>query len=186
MSRSLTVAMEAAIALSQYQPFVFVELNFSSGFLRLCTAGHDVPWNGFTWIGVGKIGSIDTVSEDVGLQANGYQLTLSGLDTDIIAIAQGEDYQGRQCKMWLPLVDISTGQIIADPLMVVRARMDSMEMIHGTTASVTLTVESEMAAWDRPKIRRYTEADQKSEYPTDLGFDFVQQSATRTISWGRG
>ena len=185
-TRVVTPAMQTAIAQSQYMPFLFVELNFASGFLRLCTAGHDIPWNGFTWIGVGKIGTVDTINEDTALQANGYRLSLSGLDPDIIAIAMQEDYQGRACKMWLPLVDIATGAIVADPLMVVRARMDAMELQHGHQATVSLIVESELAAWDRPKVRRYTDADQKSEYSTDRGFEFVAETSTRTLSWGRG
>lgn len=184
-SRTLTVAMQTAIAQSQYTTFLFVELDFTSGFLRLCTAGHDVTWNGFNWIGVGEIGSVDAITEDTALQANGYRLSLSGLDADIIEIAMQEDYQGRSCKMWFPLVDIATGAIIADPLLVVRARMDAMELQHGQHASVSLIVESELAAWDRPKVRRYNDPDQKAEFPTDRGFEFIARTAGQTLTWGK-
>lgn len=185
-TRVITPAMQAAIAQSQYTLFLFVELQFGSGTVRFCTAGHDVDWNGFTWLGVGKIGSIEGIQEDSSLQANVYRLTLSGLDPEIIEIAMQEDYAGRPARMWLPMVDLTTGAIIADPLMIMRAKMDAMELVHGTTASISLSIESELAAWDRPKVRRYTDADQKSEYPSDRGFEFVSQSATRTFSWGRG
>lgn len=184
-TRGLTPAMQTAVAQSQYVPFLFIELDFVSGFLRLCTAGHDIPWNGSNWIGVGRIGSVDAINEDSALQANGYRLTLSGLDPDIIAIAQQEDYQGRPCKMWLPLVDVASGAIIQDPLLIVRARMDAMELMHGHVAAVSLLVESELAAWDRPKVRRYTDADQRSEFSTDRGFEFIAVTSTRTLSWGR-
>jgi hypothetical protein len=185
-TRVITTAMQTAIAQSQYTIFLFVELQFGSGTVRFCTAGHDLSWNGFNWLGVGKIGAVESINEDASLQANVYRLSLSGLDADIIEIAMQEDYHGRPARIWMPLVDLATGAIIADPLLLVKAKMDSMELTHGATASVALNIESELAAWDRPKVRRYTDADQKAEYPNDRGFEFVAQSATRTFTWGRG
>ena len=79
-TRPLTPAMKTAIQLSQYIPFLFVELEFASGALRLCTAGHDVPWNGFNWIGVGKVGAVEAVLTSVrAVAANPVMMAIWGL-----------------------------------------------------------------------------------------------------------
>lgn len=184
-SRTLTAGVQAAIASAQMTTLMFVELNFASGYLRLTTAGHDVAWNGYTWTGVGLLGAVDAISEDAALQANGIRLTLSGVDSAIIAIALQEAYQGRAAKIWLAFVS-DVGAIIADPLLVFVGRMDTMQVEDGEMATVILNLENELAAWDRPKIRRFTDADQQAEYPGDLGCQFVSEAAQRTVSWGRG
>jgi hypothetical protein len=184
-SRTLTAGVQTAIAQAQITPLMFVELDFASGFLRLTTAGHDVPWNGHTWTGVGLLGKVDAIGESAALEATGVKLTLSGIDSAIIAIALQEDYQGRPAKLWLAFVNDS-GAIVADPLLVFVGRMDTMQVADGETATVVLNLENEFAAWDRPRVRRFTNADQQAEYPGDLGFEFVTEAAQSTVTWGYG
>ena len=184
-TRTLTAGVQSAIAASQVTALMFCELDFSSGFLRVTTAGHDVTWNGYTWTGVGLLGSVASIAEDTALQANGVKLTLSGVDSAIIAIALQEAYQGRSARMWLAFVNDS-GAIITDPLLVFSGKMDTMQVIDGETATVILNLENDFAAWNRPRVRRFTDADQQTEYPGDLGFNFVTEAANCTISWGRG
>jgi hypothetical protein len=185
VTRSLTAGVQSAIATTQISALMFVELDFASGFLRVTTAGHDVAWNGYTWTGVGMLGKVDPIAEDVSLQANGIKLTLSGVDVAIISIALQEAYQGRAAKIWLAFVNTS-GAIVADPVLLFVGRMDTMEVQDGETATVVLNLENDLAAWDRPRVRRFTDADQRTEYPTDKGFEFVSETAQRTLSWGRG
>lgn len=184
-TRTLSAATQTAIAQAQLTALMFVELDFASGYLRLTTAGHDVSWNGYTWTGVGLLGGVEPISEDTALQANGIRLTLSGVDSAIIAIALQEAYQGRQARIWLAFVNDS-GAIVADPLLVFVGRMDTMQVQDGDTATIILNLENELAAWDRPRVRRFTDADQQAEYPGDLGLQFVTEAAQRTVSWGRG
>lgn len=184
-TRALTSGVQAAIAQPQIVMLLFVELDFASGFLRLTTAGHDVTWNGYTWTGVGMLGAVEAVQEDTALQANGIRLTLSGVDSAIIAIALQEHYQGRAANLWLGFFNTS-GAIVADPLLVFAGRMDHMQAVDGDTAAVTLYLENDLVAWDRPEVRRFTDADQKRDYPDDRGFEFVTAAATSTLTWGRG
>jgi hypothetical protein len=61
-----------------------------------------------------------------------------------------------------------------------------MEVADGENAAVVLQLENEFAAWDRPNVRRFTDADQKRVYPNDRGFEFITAAAVSTLSWGRG
>ena len=53
-----------------------------------------------------------------------------------------------------------------------------------TRSPSPLTVESRFAAWDRPLVRRYNNADQQTRYPGDKGLEFVEQTAEKQIVWG--
>jgi hypothetical protein len=185
MSRTLTAGVQTAIAQPNLVALLFVELDFASGFLRLTTAGHNVTWNSQTWTGVGLLGAVESIREDTGLQANGVKLTLSGVDPQVISIALQQAYQGRPAKIWVAFVN-DAGAIIADPLQIFGGRMDNMNVSDGQTAAVVLNLENELAAWDRPRVRRFTDADQQAEYPGDLGMQFVTEAANRTLTWGRG
>jgi len=185
-TRTLTGATQTAVAQQQITALLFVELDFFSGIVRFTTAGHDVEWDGWTWTGVGQLGSVEAIKEDTALQANGIKLGLSGVDGAIISIALQETYQGRPARIWCAFVNVDTGAIVADPLGPWQFRMDHMEVSDGETASVMLQLENEMAAWDKPNIKRFTDADQKRLYPTDKGFEFVTAAANSTLSWGRG
>ena len=182
-TRTVTPALVAAAGAPLVSALLFVELNFASGVLRLTTAGHDVQWNGHTWLGVGVLGSVEAMTEDVSLAATGLKLTLSGVDPAIISIALQEDYQGRDARIWFAAFN-DTGALVADPALLNVWRMDNMPVARGETATVELHLESEMAAWDRPRVRRFTDADQKAEHPGDRGLEFVAEMAMRTLSWG--
>lgn len=184
-TRTLTAGVQAAIAQPQITALLFVELDFASGFLRLTTAGHDVSWNGYTWTGVSALGQVEAIKEDAGLQANGIRLSLQAVDSAIISIALQQDYQGRPASIWCAFVDTTTGAIVADPLLVFVGRMDHMEVTDGDNGAVVLQLENDLARWDRPNVRRFTDADQKRIYPSDRGFEFVTASATSMLTWGK-
>ena len=76
-------------------------------------------------------------------------------------------------------------QIIADPVVVFKGRMDTMDIEVGKTSSVTVSVESRLVDWERPRIRRYNDADQRSEFPTDRGCRYVAQMVSKDLPWGR-
>ena len=63
--------------------------------------------------------------------------------------------------------------------------MDTMEFTEGDTGELTLNVEREFSQWDKPVVRRYTNADQQARYAGDRFFEFVEQMADKTVYWGR-
>ena len=73
----------------------------------------------------------------------------------------------------------------ADPELLDQGRLDASETEEGETITVTITAESRFAAWERPVIRRYTDADQQARFPGDRGLEFVSQAAQKEIVWGR-
>lgn len=182
--RSLTTAAKNAFNQLNFPSLVLVELDFADGFVRLCNAGYSVAWNGYNWLGIGNLGSIEAISEGVALQMYGCRLTLSGIPPEMISEAFSQTYQGRGATIYLaPLNDDFT--FIADPVVVFKGRMDTMDILIGTTATVTVSIESRLVDWERPRIRRFNDADQRSEYPNDRGFRYVDQMVSKDLKWGR-
>lgn len=185
MTRNITTAVGNALAASNVPMLLFVLLDFSSGVVRVTNASYNFTWDGHTWAGLGEVGSIDNITEGSGLEAYGLKLQLSGVNVDNVAIALQEQYQGRDCKIWLAPLSEAGYAVVADPVMVFWGRMDTMQVELGETAVITVSAESRLVDWQRPRIRRYTNDDQQAFFPSDTGFRFVPQMAEKELIWGR-
>lgn len=182
--RSLTTSAKDAFRELNFPSLVFVELDIVGGILRLCNAAYTFSWNGYDWTGIGTLGSIDAVSEGSALQMYGCTLNLSGVPPELISEAMSVNYQGRSATIWLaPLT--SDYVIIADPVVVFKGRMDTMDIELGETATISLAVESRLVDWERPRVRRFNDEDQRSEYPNDRGFKYVDQMMQKDLPWNR-
>jgi hypothetical protein len=183
MSRTMTPAAESAMAASQVRALLFVEMDFPSGFLRVNNSAITVAWNGYDWLGVGRLGSIDAISEGIALEARGLAFRISGVPPEHVSIALGTQYQGRDCKVWFaPLTEDHVP--IADPVLAFHGRLDVMDIELGASATITVSAESRLADWDRPRVRRYNAEDQAIDDPTDKGFEFVPQMVEKELRWG--
>ena len=183
MTRGLTTAVANAVAAETVLRTCCAELDFASGFVRLCGAPADVTFLGRTFLAVGALGGVSQVQESGELRSYGITLTLAGVPRDAVAIAMGEHYQGRSGTVWEVVLDATTHLPRADPIVVFRGRMDQMVVKLGETATIGVTMTNRLADWDRPRLRRYTDEDQKREYPGDEGFRFVSKTAEKEIVW---
>jgi len=182
--REMTAPVIAALQADNVPLLVLVELQFASGTVRVCNAGYSFDHDGYTWTGLGNVGGISATAEGEDLEMYGITLTMSGVPPEMISLALSSGYQGRPATVWLAPLD-SNYQLLSDPTIIFRGRMDTMPVEIGKEAIIQLSVESRLVDWERPRQRRYNHADQTSEYPNDKGFEFVPQMAEREIVWGR-
>jgi hypothetical protein len=182
--RALTQAAKDAFSQLNFPAIVLVELDFADGVVRLTNAAYTFAWGGHDWQGIGTLGSIEAVSEGSALQMYGCALTLSGIPPEIISEAFSANYQGRSATIWLAPMTKDYA-FIADPVVVFKGRMDTMDIAVGDTATITLSVESRLVDWDKPRIRRFNDEDQRFSYPNDRGFRYVDQMVQKDLKWGR-
>lgn len=183
--RTLTTDVANALAAENVTPILFVELDFLSGFMRVHSGVGPLTAEGNTYTGVGTLGQVETIEESTELQAYGLRLGLSGIPNTLIGTALNENYQGRAVRVLVGVLNASHA-LIASPVVVFAGRMDNMQITLGPeTASISLNAENRLIDWDRPRVRRYNNADQQAEYPGDLGFEFVEQMVNKTLFWGR-
>jgi len=183
MTRSLASAITSALTDDNLTVCFLVDLDFSSGHIYYTNGGKSIVYGGNTYLAVGGLGGIDTISETANLEAKGLTLTLSGIDTNHIAIALGENYQGRAAKIYFALLD-ANHDLVAAALMFT-GRMDVMSISLGQTATISLSVEHQMIDANRPKIRRFTYEEQKVRDATDEGLQYVAAIENLDINWGR-
>ena len=145
----------------------------------------DFLWNGNVYEGAGGLAKITTVKEQSLLQATGTKFELTGIPVRNLNIALEAQYQDKIARLWVALVDDSLN-IIGDATLLFLGRMDVMDIREdGKTVSIGVTVENRLRDLERPRIRYYTEIDQKERYPGDEGLSFVTAiNSGAKLTWG--
>ena len=155
--------------------------------LRLTTAAKNIlvvsERETQTFLSVGALGAVSSVEEGAELQAYSVAVSLCGINSDLIAVAQQEHVQGRRANIHLALLD-DNSNLIGTPILLFAGRIDNMLWQVGNNPSITLTVKNPLADWERNKLRRYTHSDQQHIFPEDNFFEYINTISERPITWG--
>ena len=186
---------------------VLVELAYDSGTIRvhdgvgsiilggylLTEAGEnltDEAGNQFTdeqdnktFSGVGELGSIETVEENIEVIARSVTLTVSGLDASLLGEALSEDYQNRTVTIYLATINPDAGLLISSPEIIWEGRMNQ-QTVTLSRGEATITITCEHRLRREPRIARYTDADQKQVFSNDRFFDLVPNIEGYVSKWG--
>jgi len=185
MSRTLSAEMQAVAASDIVRPIFLVDLLFDNNPVYLWSGVGNLSFNSQTYLGAGDLLSIGQVSENAELAANGITVSLSGANQSLVEKARDEDYQGRELILRLGAFD-DNGDLISSPVILFSGFMDVMKIDDsGDDASIGVSAENKLIAFERTKIRRYTNEDQKIDYPNDKGFEFISKIQEMDIVWGR-
>jgi hypothetical protein len=188
MARDINAATITELSSRVVRPVLLLKLEFDSsdgGDINYWNGIGDFLFDGDTYAGVGGLARITTIQEESGLQAAGAKFELSGIPSANLSMALTLNYQERNAKLWLGFVD-STQAIIGDAILLFSGRMDVMEIEEsGKTATVAITVENRLIDLERSKLRHYTDADQKTYYPSDKGLSEIAAiNNGQEITWG--
>lgn len=189
-SRDMTAGMLAAIDAEVVRPALLYDGVFSGGsptedqHLRLWTGVGELPWNGYTWTGGGTLIGISPIEETTNVRAIGFTVTVSGMPSDMVALALAAMKQGRPGTLYLALFD-EDGELIPDPYQLQRGRLDiGVIDDDGDKCTIAAQYESRLIDLERPRERRYTSQDQQIDHPTDTGFNQVPALQDAEIQWG--
>jgi hypothetical protein len=188
VERGLSSGMEAMAIASEVRPLILVEALFDSNapssYLYLWNGVGSLTYDSKTYVGAGNLLSISTVSENVELRASGITVQLSGISDPLLAKAKTENYQGRELVVKLGGFD-SNDSVIASPTIVFSGFMDTMTINEsGTTGVIAVTVENRLIEFEKTRVRRYTDNDQRIDHPSDDGLEYVSQIQEKAIVWG--
>jgi hypothetical protein len=187
MTRFLSSTVTAYVTGTELYPVFLAQFQFDSGRLNLWTGYRTLVFDtgegseGFA--GAGDLGKVSPVMETERIRATGLDFSLSGLNSAVVSIALGEDYQGRICILWLGFMD--TNGDLAGSVELFRGRMDILSISEsGETSTISVKAESVLVALEKSYERRWTDNDQKIDYPSDEGFSGVAALQQREINWG--
>lgn len=174
------------------QVFFAFEMLFDSGALRLWTGIGEKTIDSRTWIGAGNLLNISNIEETSEIAVRGATISLSGIPSDVLSLALQEPYQGRVANLYfgtfrdVPGDVVFVGQLQNELTEIFSGTIDMMNIEEGPeTCTIEVTVENKLIDLERPRVRRYSSGYQKSVYPNDKGFDFVEDLQDKEIVWGR-
>lgn len=184
MSRSLTTDLRDETLAAGLEPVFFAFFDFQGGAVRVWSGLGSKTWDGNTYSGLGHLGTVAPIEETADLKANGVAFQLSGVPSGLIATALGDNYQGRDVKLWLGALD-AAGAVVADPYLLFAGRMDNLEIDDGAeSATIRVFAESRMVDLRRSNERRFTHEDQQIDFPGDDGLDYMPTAQSTPFMWG--
>lgn len=185
MPRTLTAAMLVEIVKDETQPILLGKFEFDSGDVNLWTGYGEIQFNGDTYTGGGNMVSVSTFQDTETLNAKGITAQLTGIPLSNISLALQEIYQGRKATLFLGFIGFPTNVLIADPVVMFSGKMDVMRIEEtGETSNILISVESELIDLKRARLSRYTDAEQKRQFPLDRGLEFVTSIQNKSIRFG--
>ena len=206
MSRTLPSSIQAELTKEVVYPFFAVELYFQSETVRLWTGYGELLLDGNTYLGAGTLLNISNVEETTEIEAKGASITMSGIPSTFLSLALSEPYQGRLCKIYLgmsipkaSLITQASQEITTQDLFelslqtgetnlveIFSGELDQMNIVEeAESCTISVTAENVLIKLERPTVRRFTDQDQKSRYPTDRGLEFIASLQDKEIFWGR-
>lgn len=186
MTRTLDGDILTEIPKGQIQVALLAAMDFSSGYVRVWSGIGNLTFGGQVYSGVGYLGEIAPIQESGNaIRANAITLQLSGIPSALLDVALLANYQGRTVQVWLGFFD--TAWALIDCALLFAGRMDTMAIDEGPeTSIITLSAESHLADLKRPRVRRFTHADQQELFAGDKGFEYVEALQNAEIAWGPG
>lgn len=173
MPRNLTTGVIQQLEATQVRPVLLVSLAFADNTVYAWTGVGSISWNGHTWLGVGELGSVSTISEGSEVQANGITLTLTGIPTDLLNEGLNEVVAGKMAQVYLGFMD-NAGNLIPDPIPAFIGMLDQPTINIGTeTSTISITAENRLVDMNRARGSRYTDQDQRAKYPDDGCLKYV-------------
>lgn len=209
MSRTLPSSLQSELTKEVVYPFFAVELYFQSETVRLWTGYGELeypPQSGTLYLGAGTLLNISSIEETTEIEAKGANITMSGIPSGILSLALSEPYQGRLCRILFgmtasnaSIISQSSQELITQNLFelavqnvdtnlveIFSGELDQMNITEeGTTCTISVTAENVLIRLERPTVRRLTDQDQKSRFPTDRGLEFIASLQDKEIFWGR-
>ena len=184
MARTLSTEMQALATSDLVRPIMLIDLEFSTT-LNIWNGIGNLTHGGNTYTGVGDLLGVSPMGESTDISAKGCNITLSGANASLVDKAKSEDYQGNSVSIKLGAMD-DNGDIISEPVVIFKGFMDVMSIVEsGEYSTISISVENNLILFDKAKVRRYTDNDQKIDHPTDEGFSFVANIQNKQMVWGR-
>lgn len=184
MARELTSETLELLSSRNVRSEYLFSASFKDSELRLWTGFGNLLWSGDVWLGNGWLQDIGSIRETQAVEVNSALITLTGVPAQLVSLVLSES----QSK--------STGRIYAaffdeqDELLHVEREfsgdLDSVNIDEDPNDSaIRLEYTSKLARLNGTRERRWTNEDQRIEYPSDKGFEYVESLQQKRIYWGQ-
>jgi hypothetical protein len=186
MGRSADATFLAGLASGEIAPVVLAQITFKSQTMYAWTGPNSIVWNGNTYLGVGKLGTISDINEGTEIRADGTSVSLNGIDNDILSECLEDVQLGAPAKLWFGNFVPGTQVFIGEPYLYFSGLVDQPTVTPGLeTSTITIALENQMINHARASQWRYTAPDQHAlGYPDDTSMNSVERNNDSVWYWG--
>ena len=181
---------------------LFVTFGFKSGPMRVWEGDGNITRGGFDWLGMGQrvdgsgnpLQSIEGLEEAANGTAPQLSLTLSGVDSTVVAAAKSDDpdeIEGRDLTVQIGFYDatvpfglIELGSLLT--LGIWTMQKPSFTAQNTRLRTITLPCETLFAQRSRAPFGMLTDRDHQRRFPGDLACQWPPRLVDRDIAWPRG
>lgn len=185
MPRNLDSSFAASLSNPVFRPLILAQLTFRSATRYVHTALGNFVWDSKTFVGIGSLGKVGSITEGVNVRAEGTSVGLSGIDPTLSAECLTDIRLGAPANIWLASLDENMG-LIGTPYLWFSGTVDKpVQTLSADEMQIVLALENKMINLQRPSVQRYTSADQRLRYPTDISMSWVEQLSDLALVEGQ-
>jgi len=182
--RDLPANFAAQLDAQVVAPAFFLHLDWPQSPVYWVTAYGAINWDGKTWQPTGEFMQIAQIGESNDARANGVQLSLSGIPSQVLASIFRNDFQGKTAQIYIGFLN-EQGGLITAPLRIFEGQIDSAALDDsGETSTAVVNLEKELID-RRDEVRRFTHEDQQLDHPGDLYFEYQTWLSMNPIKFGK-
>ncbi len=182
MSRDISATNLTEIGANHVQLVTLVNFAFDTPVYAHSGIGT-ITYDSNDYLGVGALGAIGNVGESENLTPAPLTLTLSGVDSDLIAEALDSGNYGDVVTIYEGYRQ-DDGTLVDDPWIAWKGTHEYGSISHGENSTVTVTVKHDLANLSEKDGGRFTDEDQQSRYSGDVAFEYIADMAGTKLSWG--
>ncbi|UGO52877.1 hypothetical protein ODDIEODDIE_16 [Escherichia phage vB_EcoS_OddieOddie] len=158
------------------------EIDFPSGVTRVHTGTGVVVINGQTFLGVGTLGDVGSVTEENSTSSSTMSMALSGLDMSLVGETLNEEVIGRNVVCYIAVMNDQGNVTAANVLF--EGFITDTALQAGQQNALSYVISNVFERWSQGLPDRYTDESQQRLYPGDRFFRYIAQMAERSIFWG--
>lgn len=191
LDRNLATATDTEVKKGSLITAPLLWLNFDSptmgryyaGTTTNVTISSNAVMPAANYVGVGGISSISVAEETVELKATKLVAELNGIDSTYVALVLAEQYFGREASYGIAVLD-SSYKVIGEPILLFKGFMSLLNIEIDEKAKITVEIESILADWERPRVKRWNDSTQQTIDASDDGFKNVASIINKDVTWG--
>lgn len=158
------------------------EIDFPSGVTRVHTGTGTVIINGQTFLGVGNLGDVGSVTEENSTSSSTMSMALSGLDMSLVGETLNEEVIG--CNVVCYLAVMNDQGVVTGANVLFEGFITDTSLQAGQQNALSYVIANVFERWSQGLPDRYTDESHQRLYPGDRFFRYVAQMAERSIFWG--
>lgn len=185
MTRALESTLSAQLTSTLIRPVLLVALPFRAATVYLTSGHYDISYGGNTHLGNGWLQPVRTIEDTEELVLSSVEIELLGASQEVRVLALSDLDQSLLAYVRIGLLDAS-GALIGTPYLAFQGYPDTADISESVDSTlVTITLESDAMRWQIPNEHTFTDAFQQSQYPGDLGFQYVAALEDVSLFWGK-